>query len=102
MALHIASHIDATSIAQLPEQRTADPRDVSPDEGNRQRAIAAAAALRAYGAQTTLRDDTPATALMYLLGDLRHLCDALGLDFSDLLDQGRLQYLDELMGSPAA
>lgn len=39
-----------------------------------------------------------ATGLGDLLGDLLHLCDLLGLDFSELEDRARGHYLAELAG----
>lgn len=63
---------------------------------NTRRAGFALAALGGYRA--VVGDEEPATVIGDLLGDLRHLCDALGLDFEDLVEAGRFHYDAELRG----
>lgn len=103
MAIHTAPRLDEDlSIGDLPQY---EDKSISYDEGdeardNGTRAGHAAAALIAYARRTGLiHDEEPETAIGDLLGDLRHLCDALGLDFADLSDKGHRHYAEELHGA---
>lgn len=72
---------------------TADPEDVRHD--NLRRAGLGARALVAY-ADTPA--DPPGQVMADLFGDLRHLADALGLDYGALDDEGWDRYNEERHG----
>jgi hypothetical protein len=67
-------------------------------DDNTLRAELAALAVRAYAERTGVLGEEPALAISDLLGDLMHLCDALGLDFQGLVDRGAYHYEPELRG----
>lgn len=72
--------------------------DDSPHDNTR-RAGFALQGVGAYAAKTRLAGDVDAREVIGdLLGDLRHLCDALGLDFAALDEDGREHYDAELRG----
>lgn len=72
--------------------------DIRHDNGRR--AGFAVGAVLAYAERTGLlsdrNDEDPATVIGDLLGDLRHLADSLGLDFSELDRRGTNHYVSEL------
>lgn len=87
----------------LPEHGQIDHDD--PIEDNTTRAGSAAVALKAYartGGGSYLTGEAPETAIYDLLGDLRHLCDALGLNFDELNDRGARHYEAEVTGEDYA
>lgn len=69
---------------------------------NSRRAGFAALAVLSYAVRTGLlndrNDEEPATAIGDLLGDLRHLADSLGLDYTELDRRGKSHYVPELRG----
>ncbi|MGB3674290.1 MAG: hypothetical protein WA988_07620, partial [Candidatus Nanopelagicales bacterium] len=66
---------------------------------NNRRAAAGAAGLLGYIQSEKWKDDHEIeTPLADLLGDLRHLSDARGADWDDLLRRGLANYTDESMG----
>ena len=91
--------IDAATCADLPDKADGDftdgstPAEIAAD--NLRRATSAATAVKAYATATGSIQDTPRSMIGDLVGDLRHLCDALGLDFYDLTDH----YTDERAGT---
>lgn len=66
---------------------------------NSLRARSAAYAVKAYADRVGTRDEEPGVAIGDLLCDLRHLCDALGLDFDDLSLRGEGHYNAEVTGA---
>lgn len=100
MSLHPAARIEAEAVDDLP---LTDPDehidyDLDPSTVNNVRARFAAEGLLAYATRTGINGEEPATALKDLLGDLRHLCDALGLDFAAIDDSAYSAYQEELGG----
>ena len=84
----------------LPTERSGR---ITYDEGDEQsdnesRATAGMAAIRLYASQAFHGPEEPKTALGDLLGDLRHACDALGLDFDQMSERGAMHYEAELRG----
>jgi hypothetical protein len=67
--------------------------DVSDD--NLTRAGWAFAALHTFAGRTGVHGENPATALGDLLADIRHLCDALGVDYSEVDANGAGHYAEE-------
>lgn len=95
--------IDADIVDDLPDVEPGaqvsilgDPDDVPTD--NLLRATYAAAAVKAYAATNGLTHDETYTALKDLLGDLRHLTAALGLDFDNISGLASRVYEDEASG----
>lgn len=75
--------------------------DVADDRhDNGRRAGFAATTLLAFARHTGLLDQDTDTSIVDLLGDLRHLCDALHLDFHKLDRTGERHYTAELRGEP--
>lgn len=78
----------------------------SPQADNVARASYAAAAVKAYGdAVGTAKHEEIRLVMQDMLGDLRHLCDAVAsldgeypTDFDQLVEGGRLNYVDEVLG----
>ena len=67
-------------------------------DDNNQRAAFAGLALKAYAKRTGgLTGEPPETVIGDLLNDMRHLCDALDLDF-DALAHNDMHYTAELHG----
>lgn len=99
MLLYPAPRIEAALVAELPDpDRTTTLDDIDDlAERNARRAMFAVAALKGYVAVTGAVE-APDTSIADLLGDLRHLCDALGLDFGQLSDRGYSYYSEELAG----
>ena len=65
---------------------------------NNQRAAFAGEAVKAYAKRTgMLTGEDPETVVSDLLNDMRHLCDALGLDF-EALAANDMHYHAELRG----
>lgn len=81
----------------LPRRPSAKLGYVDPLDDNRWRAEAAGAAVRAYGVGG-YDSEEPATVVADLLADLRHLCDALGVDYDQLDARGQGHYLAEITG----
>lgn len=75
---------------------TYEPQDNRDD--NALRAEFAALAVKAYARRTGVLDEEPELAIKDLLGDLMHLCDALGLNFEGLVESGRYHYDCEVRG----
>lgn len=76
--------------------------DGTPDgirHDNARRAGFAAVAVVAYGERTGVIEEDLYTAISDLLGDLRHLADATGLDFDTLSNHGLDHYAPELRGA---
>lgn len=72
-------------------QPVADPEDM-----NQERVEWARAAVQAFQGETGLGEaDGLDTAIMDLLADLAHLCDAEGLDFGHLLYRAEGHYTEE-------
>jgi hypothetical protein len=71
-------------------------------DNNRRAGFAArgvlAYATRTFGGDVTKCSEDFTTVVGDLLADLMHLCDLLGLDFAELEEKGRSQYLPELAG----
>lgn len=78
----------------------AAPADVTHDNGRR--AGFAITGLVAYARRTGLlsrgNDEDPETAFGDLLADLRHLADALGVDYDEIDEHGQVHYEAELRG----
>lgn len=100
-----ASPIDATNLNELPDPVDTPPvgSTSDPAEGvaiiNR-RAAAAAAAVKAHSAGLTQNPQkTPATdAVTDTIRDLRHLCDALGMDWDETVLTASDSYDEDLFG----
>lgn len=67
-------------------------------EDNNLRAKFAAKAVYHYARRTGTLDEEPALSISDMLGDLRHLCDALDLDFDELVERGAFHYSAEIRG----
>jgi hypothetical protein len=65
---------------------------------NETRASWGLVAVRAYIHRLRMYDEPPATVLNALVADLRHLCDVLGLEFSDVIDGSQNHYDHEIRG----
>lgn len=65
---------------------------------NHRRATFASVAVKAYAEATGVMDEEPSLAIGDLLGDLRHLCDSLGVDYDELDDRGERHYQPETLG----
>lgn len=69
-------------------------------DDNDDRADRALAGIRAYAAVTFYGDEVLTTILGDFLGDLRHACDALGVDWQRVTDSGSGHYEAEIRGEP--
>lgn len=67
-------------------------------DDNTLRAKFAGLAVRTYAERTGVVNEEPETAIGDLLNDLRHLCDALGLDYEHLAARD-IHYAAELEGT---
>lgn len=78
------------------------PRKLSRDRQQRNdaRASFAARALMLYGSisSDSAEYDSADSMVMDLLVDLRHLCDALNVDFDEQVDSSRINYAAEIQG----
>lgn len=68
-------------------------------DDNATRAEFASIGVKAYAKRVGTLDEEPALTISDLLGDLMHLCDALGEEFDALVDRGRGHYEPELEGT---
>lgn len=94
----------------LPEHGHVHQKD--PIVDNTSRAGSAAVALKAFartqgldltdGTNAYLHGEGPDTAIGDLLGNLRHLCDALGLEYDALNRAGEMHYNAEISGEDYA
>ena len=99
---HPASDPDETFLHELVEPRREDNEDqdaaVVRDE-NDDRAARALQGVTAYAQLTYFGAGEGLTTVMGdLLGDLRHACDALGLNWENVTTHGRAHYDEELRG----
>jgi hypothetical protein len=90
-----APHEHIGDLAELPVMHIEHGGDVEHD--NAARASFAAAALVAYVNQVGDSGDLE-TSIADLLGDLRHLCDALGIGYGDADGRGEYHYDAEIHG----
>ena len=65
---------------------------------NETRASWGLVAVRAYTHRVRAYGEPPETILNALVADIRHLCDVLGLRFSDVIDGSHNHYDDEIRG----
>lgn len=66
---------------------------------NTMRALWAGMGVKAYARETgLLNQEEPVTAIKDLLNDMRHLCDALNLDFEEISANSERSYLEEVSG----
>lgn len=65
---------------------------------NETRASWGLAAVRAYTHRISAYGEPPETILNALVSDIRHLCDVLGLAFSDVIDGSYNHYDHEIRG----
>lgn len=72
--------------------------DDSPHDNTRRAGFAGQALITYADVTRSGTSEDPSTVIGDLLGDLRHLCDALGLDFDALSEDGREHYDAELRG----
>lgn len=96
--IHRATPVTAESVADLPTRGSSELTYTDHVKDNAIRASYGSEAVRAYGATTHMLDEEPETAISDLVGDLRHLCDSLGLDFDELADNGTSHYEAEIRG----
>lgn len=66
---------------------------------NTRRAGLALTAVQGYASACNEDNEAPETVISDLLGDLRHLCNAVGLDFDALSDHGGWHYQAEVTGN---
>lgn len=88
---------DEPRVADLPRARSLDWGATAAGR-NLQRGLYAGVAVSAYTFVVANADEPLEQQIGDLLGDLRHLCDALGMDFADLNERGFRHYLDEIGG----
>ncbi len=90
---------DASDLAVFAErQQSAHVTGVNHQADNNTRASFAAVALVAYIKR--VGEDEVETNVSDLLGDIMHLCDALGIDFDDMIHRGLRHYDREVKGMP--
>ena len=97
-----ADELKVTHLLTLPWDGDGEMRDAADAESvrhdNTRRAGFAVAALEGYAERIGGADSEPVEQhIRDLLGDLRHLCDALGADFDELSNRGGGAYDDEIM-----
>lgn len=102
MSLHPAPKFDPMieTFAELPPlpQNRRLVNESTVEDRNQMRARYAGEGARAYAQRVgLLSGEEPLTVLGDLLGDLRHLCDALGLDFAEADRKGYNHYSEELV-----
>lgn len=100
MTTYPATRIEASCPAELEDRpgREMTYEDFSFD--NNLRARFAGVGLKAYAQRTgTATQEELATVITDLLGDLRHLCDATGVDFEEVSEAAERMYRDELEGT---
>lgn len=73
-----------------------EPTEISMD--NTRRASFAATAVLAYAKRTRSDGNEIATTISDMIGDLHHLCDALGVDIDLAFNMGHQHYRAELRG----
>lgn len=84
------SHVDAWM------RYTSEPEDIAHDNGVR--AHAASRGLMVYAEWTRTREEPMGQTFADMMADLRHLADALGLDWTELDRAGEAHYSAELRG----
>lgn len=76
--------------------------DVAGPDGIRRanfmRARTAGDAVRAYAKVSGLNNEEPVEAITDCIGDIHHLCDALGLDFEEILRKADVHHAAEIRG----
>ncbi|USH45367.1 hypothetical protein SEA_RUTHIEJR_89 [Mycobacterium phage Ruthiejr] len=92
-----AARLDAETIDDLAALPSSSITYDDPQADNNTRAAFAAEALVAYVRRVGDPGELE-TAVTDLLGDLRHLCDALGLDFEDAAEMSFCHYDAEIRG----
>lgn len=99
-ATRLVSHdVSETKFSDLDSLGTAGPLAYEdPAEDNATRAIWCLVGLRAFAQRTGITDEDPALVIGDFLGDLRHLCDALGVDFATVNDHGAEHHWYEVRG----
>lgn len=83
-------------LAEVPKLAIADTGDIKAD--NDARASFGAAVLVAYAERVGGESNEVDTQLSDLLADLRHLCDALGLDYDAADATAHMHYCREIHG----
>jgi hypothetical protein len=71
--------------------------DLAPDR-NQQRGLFVAEAMRTYAETTGVSDEAVELVIRDMLGDMRHLCDSLGLSYSELDRRAHSSYRSEIGG----
>jgi hypothetical protein len=101
-----ARRVDATSTNELHVSDFEGDGDMrygdSPEENvhdNTRRAGFVISALRAYSQKTGMSGEDFETTISDMLGDMRHLCDALDVDFDAASERGGGHYEAEVTGN---
>lgn len=98
--VHAAGPIVASLTKDIPNPPNLKLWDEETPAGrNTMRALWAGLGVKAYAQQTgLLNQEEPVTAIKDLLNDLRHLCDALNLDFEEISANSLRSYVEEVSG----
>lgn len=88
------------TVADLPDPEDGSLWDLATAaERNRRRGLHSVTALKAYAEDVGGLDSEPLEAQIGdLLADLRHLCDAVGLEFAGIAEPSYRRYLEEIGG----
>lgn len=70
-----------------------------PSVDNTTRAIWCLVGLRAFAQRTGITAECPGLVMSDFMGNMRHLCGALGIDFATVDDHGAEHYWYEVRGS---
>ena len=90
------AEISFTDLAKFRGEGRLEYEDPSADNGLR--AEWAIVGLRAFAERMRLLDETPRLVIGDFLANLRHLCDALGIDFADVSASGEEHHYCEIRG----
>lgn len=93
-----AARLDAETIDDLAALQSSSITYDDPQADNGARAGFAAEALVAYVRRVGDPGELEMAVMVDLLGDLRHLCDALGFDFEDVAKASFYYYDAEIRG----
>jgi hypothetical protein len=95
--IYTANALEANNVDELGATPVSQITTADPQADNNARASFAAHALHAYS-QVCIGSGEFEEALTDLLGDLRHLADALGLDYGDADYRAHAHYVAEIHG----
>lgn len=94
-----ATPLEVETTDDLPEASPEHMTDVDPLRDNNLRATWASHAVRAYAARCfPSGGEAPETVIGDLLADMRHLCDAIGVDYDDVDAAAWRRYDEEIRG----